>query len=1063
MGKLSSVRSLVKRCTITLSACVCIAAVEMPVIAQQASTPTATSESTLQEVIVTGSRIPVPANISATSPIATVSSQDIKLGGYTDSTDIINSLPQNIINSANDFGNTSSPLTATGGIATVDLRGLGPQRTLVLVNGRRLGVGDPSTANPNPAPDIDQVPAPLIERIDVVTGGASATYGSDAIAGVVNFIMRRDFQGIEIGGQYGTFDHNNHNGYLQSVVATPDPNTGWGGTTPQTGSIQDGNRHDLSLIMGSNFAEGNGNVTGFFVYHDQAAVPGSQRDYSGCELVSNGLIATPVTNGVECLGSSNSNFFSPTTPAPGFATAPFTVVGHSLLPWPQAGSSPPAEFNFNDYEYLQREDKRYNAGFFAHDDITDNVKPYVEFSFMNDQTTAQVAPSGLFRGGNPYTLDSNYLVNCSNPLLSAQEQGLLCTPAQIAGDKANPGSPGNSADVEIGRRNIEGGGRLSEYQHTNFRIVGGIQGDIADGWTYDTYGSYYYVTAFASNLNYLSYANIDNALQATTKNGVPVCISGGHCVPYNIFQTGGVTPAQLAYLETPGTSDGNNTETIAHADATGDLGKYGLTSPLAHTGLAINVGAEYRKESVTFAPDAAELSGDLAGFSGASVPTNASYDVSEAFFEVRAPIAQDLPGIYDLTTDAGYRYSNYNPQGVTNTYKFEVQYAPLKDGRMRFSFDRAVRAPNLIELFNAPSIGQETSVGIDPCAPVFNGAAGYTPASASLEECAHSGVSAAQYGNGATVTGKGPYTGTIQQCVAGQCAQVIEGNSELRPEVATTWSLGFTITPEALPNFSASIDYYHIHLEGVVGAVPYGILLDGCLSSGNPFYCSQVVRNETGSITGSTVAGGGYVLQKDFNLGTSLVSGVDLIVNYRWEIPRNLGHLEVSLNGAYLDHSTTTPYQGSPSFDCAGLFGATCATGLSGNVNPTWRHNMRFTWQTPWDADLSLNWRFIGPTSFDNNSTNPLLAGVEEAGCVAGAPCYDPYNARIPGYSYIDLSALWHVNQHLELRAGCNNLLDKDPPVIPSADISGDAGPANSFNTYDTLGRDIYVAFTAKF
>src|SRR5579871_74541 len=402
--------------------------------AQESPTP---GQTQLQEVIVTGSRIPVPANISATSPIATVSSQDIKLSGYTDSTDIINSLPQNIINSASDFGNTSSPLTATGGVATVDLRGVGPQRTLVLVNGRRLGVGDPSTTNSAPAPDIDQIPAPLIERIDVVTGGASAVYGSDAIAGVVNFILKKNFEGIEVGGQYSTFDHNNHNGYLQSVVATPDPATGWSGVIPQTGNIQDGNRHDLSLIMGTNFAGGNGNVTGFFVYHDQAAVPGSQRDYSGCELVSNGLIATPVTNGVECLGSSNSNFFSPTAPAPGFATAPFTVAGHSLLPWPQAGSSPPAIFNFNDYEYLQREDKRYNAGFIAHDEISDNLKPYAEFMFMDDRTAAQVAPSGLFQGGNPYSADSNYLINCSNPLLSPQEASLLCTPAQIAGDKAN--------------------------------------------------------------------------------------------------------------------------------------------------------------------------------------------------------------------------------------------------------------------------------------------------------------------------------------------------------------------------------------------------------------------------------------------------------------------------------------------------------------------------------------------------------------------------------------------------------------------------------------------------
>jgi len=1007
------------------------------------ATPPA-EEPQLQEVIVTGSRIPVPANISATSPITVVTGQDVKLHGYTDSSDVLNALPQNVIQSAVDAGNQSSPLTATGGYATVDLRGLGPQRTLVLVNGRRLGVGDPSTTNSNPSPDIDQIPLPMVERIDVVTGGASATYGSDAIAGVVNFILKKDFQGIQLDGQYAYSQHDQHNSYIQSVLSKDDPFTGWTAITPPTGGISDGNKHDLSVVMGTNFAEGEGNVTGYFVYHDQAAVPGSARDFSSCELVSNSLFgAVPVTNGVECLGSSNSNRFTPAAPAPG-ANTRYTVVGNQFLLWPQTGSSPPAVFNFNTYEYLQREDKRYQGGFVAHEDLNDYIKPYAEFSFMDDKTTAQIAPSGLFVASNPQSgANGNYFINCSNPLLSTQQRNIICTPAQIAADIALPGS--DSANVEIGRRNIEGGGRQTEYEHTNFRFVGGLTGDIAPGWTYDAYGTYYYVTAFAANLNYLNYASIANALQVTTKNGQPVCISGGSCVPYNIFATGGVTAQQLNYLYTPGTSDGNNTESVAHVDATGDLGKYGITSPFAKDGVAVNIGSEYRKESVTFSPDGAELSGLLAGFSGASVPTNASYDVGEAFIEARTPLAQDLPGAYDLTTDMGYRWSNYNTAGVTNTYKFEVQYAPIHDARMRFSFDRAVRAPNLIELYNAPSIGQETSVGLDPCAPTLSGST-VVAATASLASCEHTGVTPAQYGNGGT-------TNTITQCVAGQCSQVIEGNSQLKPEVATTWSLGFTVTPSALPNFNASIDYFHIHLEGVVGAIPYGVILNGCLANGNPIYCSQIIRSPSGSITGASVAGGGYILQKEFNLGTSIVSGIDLLMNYKWEIPGSWGHLVYAFNGTWMQHNTTTPYPGADSFDCAGLFGATCN---NGSVNPTWRHIMRIGWETPWHALFSVQWRFIGPTSFDNNSTNPLLANLEEG-------AYDPYNARIPGYSYIDLAAIWHVNQHLELRAGVNNVLDKDPPVLPEADISGSGGAANSFPTYDLLGREIFVAFTAKF
>jgi iron complex outermembrane recepter protein len=1061
LRKLNSIRSLVKRFTITLSVCVCIAAIEMPAMAQQAPATTAAPEATLQEVIVTGSRIPVPANITATSPITVVTGQDIKLSGYTDTIDMLNSLPQNSINAGNDSGNQSSPLTATGGFATVDLRGLGPQRTLVLVDGRRLGVGDPSTTNSNPAPDIDQIPSQLVERIDVVTGGASATYGSDAIAGVVNFIMKKDFQGIEVDGQYGFSQHGQHNGYIDDLLSHNDPVTGFTATTPPTGSIRDGNKHDLSVIMGSNFADGNGNVTGYFVYHDQAAVPGSARDFSDCELVSNGLTgAAQVTNGDECLGSSNSNIFIPTKGAPGFGNS-FTVVGNQFLPWPQAGSSPPGVFNFNGYEYLQREDKRYNGGFFAHDDLNDNIKPYVEFSFMDDKTVAQVAPAGLFQSGNPLTSDGNYLINCSNPLLSAQQAGIICTPAQIAADKLNPGSA--SADVNIGRRNIEGGGRTSDYEHTNFRFVGGLTGDIAPGFTYDAYASYYYVTAFAANLNYLSYQSIDNALQATTgAKGKPVCVSGGTCVPYNIFQTGGVTPAQLAYLETPGTSDGNNTEEITHADVTGDLSKYGVIAPFAKDGVGINVGAEYRKESVTFSPDGAELSGLLAGFGGASVPTNASYDVGEAFAEFRAPLVQDAPGAYDLTADAGYRWSNYSTAGVTNTYKFEVQYAPIKDARMRFSFDRAVRAPNLVELFNAPSVGGEVSVPSDPCAPNFNASTGtYTAPSASLAQCAHSGVTAAEYG--AITNGGTKYTGTIGQCVSGECSQEIEGNPALKPEVATTWSIGLTITPTDLPNFNASIDYFHLHLEGVITSLPIGVILDGCLDDANPFDCKQIVRSSTGSINGSTVANGGYVVQQEMNVGTSIVSGIDLLVNHKYELPSGWGSIVTGFNGSWLQHSTFTPYPGGPSYDCAGLFGSTCSTGLSGSVNPRWRHNLRIGWETPWNVLFSLQWRFIGPTSFDNNSTNPLLAGVEENGADNGPPYYDPYNARIPGYSYLDLAAVWHVQKNIELRAGCNNLLDKDPPVLPEADIAGNGGGANSFPTYDLLGRDIYMAFTAKF
>ena len=1008
-------------------------------LAQQAAAPSVGETAPIQEVVVTGSRIPVPANITATSPTTIVSSQDIRLQGYTDITDLMNSLPQNIIGANADFGNTSSPLTATGGFTTVDLRGLGPQRTLVLVNGRRLGTGDPSTSNQNVAPDIDQIPVPLIERVDVVTGGASATYGSDAIAGVVNFILKKDFDGIQIDGQYGFSQHDQHNTMVENLLGMNDANTGFTAqSSVPTGSIADGYKHDLSILIGRNLDDGKGNLTGWFVYHEQQPVTAATRDFSDCQLISNGLVASPTFTGVECLGSSNSNSFSPEGVAPG-AGSRYTVIGHQLLPWPQVGSSPPAIFDFNNFEYLQRQDKRFQAGFMAHDELNDHVKPYAEFFWMDDRSVAVVAPSGLFIGGDPFTADTNELVNCSNPLLSAQEQALLCTPAQIAGDLANPGSKGNSADISIGRRNIEGGGRTSFYEHNNIRAVIGTKGDVVDGWSYDLYGSYYYVTTFQSNSAYLDYAKINSALQVTTDaNGQPVCISGGQCVPWNIFTQGGVTPAALNYLSTPGTAEGNNTEQIVHVDFTGELGKYGLRTPWADDGAAVNLGYEHRMDSVTFNPDGAETSGDLAGFSGALVNIDAHDDVDEAFLELRLPIAHNQPGIYDLTTDAGYRYSDYNTTGSTSTYKFEVQYAPIRDARMRLSLDRAIRAPNLIELYLAPSKGQENVVGMDPCAGI---------PTASLVQCERTGVTPAEYA-------VNPATGanSITQCVSGQCGQVIEGNSQLRPEIADTWSLGISLTPSALPGFSATVDYYHIKLTDEIGNYPFGTILRGCLLDDNPIYCSQIVRTPAGSLTGATVAGGGYFLQKDFNLGVSVVSGFDLGMNYRHELPGGWGTISATLNGAYLWHDTTTPYPGSGTFDCAGLFGSTCD---NGSVNPRWRHNLRVTWETPLDVLLSAQWRFIGPTAFDNNSSNPLLQYLEEG-------AYDQYNARIPGYSYLDLTAVWHAMKELDMRVGVNNVFDKDPPIIPSLDISGNAGPANSFPAYDYLGRQLFVAFTAR-
>lgn len=998
---------------------------------QATAGPTSPSTGTgeaLQEVVVTGSRIAQP-NMTSVSPIQMVSSQEIQLQGTTDIQNLLNTLPQNFQNSQSDISATQNPLASAGGISTADLRGLGPQRTLVLVDGRRLGIGDASTLNPNPAPDLNQIPPQLVDRIDVVTGGASAVYGSDAIAGVVNFIMKHDFQGVQLDAQYGIDQHDNHNSLMEGLEQQA-------GFTPPTGSTWDGQSRSFTLVMGQSSADDKGNVEAYFTYRDADPVSQGSRDFSACKLNVNPTTSTLI-NSPGCDGSPNSNLFVPVFNPN--ATCPYgyclTILGNRLLPWPQSGSSPPSIFNSSTYQTLQTQDTRYMAGLFSHYDLNDHVKPYFDFSFMKDTSTTRVAPSGSFFGSNPNdpTGNGGLLVNCAptNPLLSAQENAALC--GNAANGVANYPSYNNDSavDVFIGRRNIEGGPRISDYEHTNYRAVLGFKGDF-DAWTYDAYASYYSTYLFQGEDGFLSFSKLQQSLLVVSGPNGPACQNtNGGCVPYNIWTQGGVTPAALDYLTTVGTSQGTVTERIVAFNTTGQLGKYGITSPLATDGVAVNIGTEHRNDQLQYQPDAEELADDLSGFSGAGVSINNGYDVQEEFIELRAPIAESQPWADQFAVGGAFRHSNYSTSGGVNTYKFDLEYAPIKDLLIRGSFDRAIRAPNLIELYTPDSVTNTTVVASDPCA-------GAAP-TASLANCMHTGVTASEYGH-------------IPQCPAGQCSTLLGGNADLQPEKANTLSYGLTFSPSFVPGFSASLDYYKIIVRGEVGDVPQDITFNNCLNTGNPTYCQGVVRTASGLLFGTTISGGGYIKATNVNIATAEVAGVDLQLAYRWDVGA-FGKMSATFAGTYLQHQTTQPLPTESTYDCAGLYGPTCQT-----VDPRWRHNARITWETPYKLLFSLQWRYIGSTKLDTNTGNPELQATAAG---YGPGVYDSFDARLPDISYIDLSALWDVNDHLTLRAGVNNLLDKDPPLVSS--LLAQTGAPNTYPTYDYVGRQLFVALKAKF
>ena len=996
-------------------------AAAVPALAQEAATEP-------QTVVVTGSRIPTP-NLESSSPIQVVSSQEILQGGRMDISDVINQLPQNFNNGlGQDLGNNTSGLTTAGGVSTADLRGRGPNRTLVLVNGRRLGIGSPYTVIQSPAPNFDQIPTFLLERVDVVTGGASAVYGSDAIAGVINFITKQNFEGIQIDYHIGENFYRNDSSTVKKLAQDA-------GYDVPSGTSTDGRTQTINVMAGTNIADGNGNITAYFSYRMADPVASADRDFGTCQLNYSKATNQPV-----CAGSINSNIFSID---PDLNVA-YSVKGNDFVDYGTAGTNPAAVFNSQPFIFMSRDDRRYMGGFMAHVDVSDQVKPYAEFHFMNDQTHQAIAPSALFLQSNPNdpTGNGNYNINCSNPFLTTFQQGAIgCTPAMVAADaasiaaqlQANPNAPPvplNVANVLIGRRNIEGGGRTSDYEHTSYRAVGGIKGSLGNAWSYDAYGQYYRVDFFNRNSKYMNFAAIDNALLVTGTAANPRCLSGGSCVPYNPFRDGGVTQEQVDYLSLDGTAQGESTLKTIHADFTGDLGEYGIKLPTASAGVGVNIGWERRAENLQFAPDSAEQSGQLSGFGGAPVSIDRSQTVNEGFVEFRVPLMEDRPGVKDLVFDTAYRHSDYSVTGKIGTHKFSLEYAPVSDIRFRGSFQRAIRAPSLIELFNPQAIGL-IAFGQDPCAST-------TSPRASLAACQNTGVTQAQYNAG------------IANTVANQVTQLAGGNPNLSAETSNSYTVGFTFTPTFLSGFTGSLDYFNIKLKGGIGTFPADVIMTNCLATGDPTFCSQIVRNTVnGSLNGPTQATGGYIVQTAVNIGSNLLKGIDAQANYRLPIDK-LGDLTFTLNGSYLMKSDVTNAPGVDTYDCAGLFGSICQT-----VNPKWHHIVRTTWETPWaNLGVSLTWRYIGEVKLDQNEDNPTLH-------FARFGQFNGFNARIPAYNYLDLSGSWGFREGMQLRFGVNNIADKNPPIVTSEITAG--GDANTYSAYDQLGRQAFVAVTMKF
>ncbi|HTK80041.1 MAG TPA: TonB-dependent receptor [Rhizomicrobium sp.] len=987
----------------------------------------ATAQENVETVVVTGSRIP-QTGLYSSSPVTAVGQQEMKFEGTTNVENLINNLPSAFA----EFGSNES--NGSVGTATVNLRNLTCARTLVLIDGKRLMPGD----NELPCADLNQIPAALVDHVEVVTGGASAVYGSDAVAGVVNFIMRKDFEGIEFDGQYSVFQHDNNNGTYRGYTAM-----GLGGTTPGTipqapSSVLDGADTDGTIIMGVNSDNGKGNVTIYMGYRNIQPVLESQRDVSACATVST------YGGGFICVGSS-------TTASNGAGGRFFSLDGGNCdnlaangtctidgLTGKVRGYTGADAFNFAPYNYLQRPDTRYTFGSFAHYEVNKSLDFYGSTMFMDDKTIAQIAPSGLFFG-------TAAQVNCDNPFLGSaadtnSPEYNFCTSAGL--------TDGQNASLFIGRRNVEGGPRQDHLEHAAYRMLFGARGDLGGGWSYDVSGQYGTTILSEEYVNDMSIQRIQRSLQVVNVNGVPTCksvIDGSdpNCVPWNIFQPNGVTGAAIGYLDVPGFREGGTQEWVATGSVTGDLGSWGLQSPWAKNAVALSAGAEWRQERLENRVDLEFQTGDLAGQGGPTQSVHGGYDVTEVFGEVRVPLVQNQPFFEDLTVNGAYRYSSYNIAGSVNTYKYGAEWQPIDDFRIRASYQRAVRAPNVLELFTPQGLGLWG--GTDPCAG--------TDPQFTFEQCARTGVdNNPQHGYG-----------HILDCPAAQCNALFGGNTNLAPEKSDTREVGIVLTPTFLDGFTATIDYFNIKVAGFIGVIPEATIIQACAFNGA--FCDLIHRGDAEQIFG-TGPGAGFISDLTTNTGQIKTDGMDFEANYttdlsNWGLGDN-GGLSFNFLGTWTNRYVITPIPQETvtaalippptSGDCAGLFGIFCGTPI-----PAWRHKFRATWTSPWDFDVSVQWRHMSGVRFDADQSNTIFGG----------PLGDLSDAKIDAFNYLDLAADWTVRQGVQLHFGVNNVFDKDPPILDTNGIGVSSPPFGNGNTYpqvyDALGRLLFVGATIKY
>lgn len=920
----------------------------------------ASEEQMLDTIVVTGSRIQ-SQTVTSSAPVTEIQREEFAINGATRVDDLVNQYPQ--LTPAFD-SQTNNPST---GYATISLRNLGAERTLTLVNGRRLPPGPTGELR-----DISIIPAALINRVDVLTGGASAVYGSDAVAGVVNFLLDTEFEGFSVTAGYSAYQHNNDNEYMQGLQRAR------GFTFEDGNSGFDGAARNVDLAWGGRFGDGSGHAMAWVTYRENDPLFHAQRDYASCALNAAG-------NGC---GGSNTNatgnfyFYQAST---GIGTnASFDSTGR----WRTGYGAP---YNYAPPNYYQRPDERFTSGVAVNYEVNEYFAPYFEAMMVNRKDSSQIAESGAFftplRG-----------VNCANPIL-----GTACAQLGL--------NPTGDVDIYVARRNIEGGPRRTDTSDLSYRFVVGSKGAIAGSWNYDA------SFLFARTQN--DTQGFNDFLTSRIQNGLLNCPAGSFtgCQFYNVWRPGGVTAAAANSLAGVSFNKTDTEMRVFNAFATGDTG---IAFPTASDNIWAVVGVESRYESYATVSDSNSASGNFAGAGAAAPPVNGSTKVSELFAEAAIPLFSGDGLFKSLDADVGYRYSDYDRSGGANTYKIGLT-GEIGMVRPRFSYNRAIRAPGINDLFAQQRVTLFT--GSDPCS-------GATPA-LTQAECARTGVTAAQYGR-------------VPVNTANQNNQFSGGNPNLVPEEADTYTLGLWCQP--IENLSVAVDYYDIKIEDTIAAIGAPAILRFCALTGDPFLCSRIQRNPvSGDIFRNETQ---FVRNTLDNFGERSSRGVDLQSTYTFEALG--GRFFTNFVGTYILEEEINSLPGvndAAAFDCAGRINDNCQT-------QEWRHiaSLRYS-RDSWS--INLRWRHFGELDFVDDAGVPIVIppGNTTIDRLTAA------NGGIDAFNYFDLSGTYSLADNIELTFGVNNIADKEPPLVGA----NNALNANAPGGYDQMGRYIFSSINVKF